>query len=202
MSDGDTPNIETTAQIVRDLLNHESEVVHHRMSWFGTFQGFLFAAAGVAWKAPHSKGLLVTFCCLGFAVSAFSWVALFMANLATRDLIRWWNSRYPDGYDGPPVIGFRSPGVNWARLVLTPWLLTVLAFGLAWVAIFVIALSFGAQISPKGACSTAQPISEHQGDSVGGPSAYLMVGVEKAPETRNENACRKVGSGPLIPGFV
>jgi len=128
-----------TANIVRSLLDHESDVINHRMSWFGSFQGFLFAALGLAWN-KQAKGLIIVFCILGLATSTLCLIGLIGASFATRRLVLWWRKHAPLNYDGPPVIGHEIQGDSRLRYMFPPWTVTALCFILAWIAILLIGI--------------------------------------------------------------
>jgi len=52
---------------LHSMVQHESEQMHRRLSWLGSFQGFLFAALGFAWGKNTSLILLIS--SVGLAVS-------------------------------------------------------------------------------------------------------------------------------------
>jgi hypothetical protein len=139
MSDEAGVSEEKMAGIVRDMINHESDVINHRMSWMGTFQGLLFAAVAIMWD-KNREALGVVLCLLGVVVSVAIALTLRNASVATERLVLWWTTHKPDNYDGPGVIGYRMELPSKVRTVLPPWTLVPICFLLAWIAVLYIKL--------------------------------------------------------------
>jgi len=55
--------------VIRELLHQENDVMNHRMTWFLTLQGFLFAALTFGWE--QSQALITVFGLVGI-MSCFS----------------------------------------------------------------------------------------------------------------------------------
>lgn len=128
------------ADTVRSMLNHESDVIGHRMNWLGSFEGFLFASVGFSWKLPENTPAFVV-CILVLAVSFAILFSLFGASSATRRLLLWWHNNKPAEYRSPDVIGFDIK-VPSARLYLASWNFIPLFFAAAWLTLIVVRLHF------------------------------------------------------------
>ncbi len=133
------------ADTLRSLLDHESEAIHQRMGWLGTFQGLLLAGTGVMWDKSDKKPVYL-FCSLGLAVSLTMWAGLFAASIATDNVKKWWDENAPKDYWGPGVISFYRPkGRKWIR-AFAPWFAIPALFVLSWIGI--IALNYLRVIPP------------------------------------------------------
>jgi hypothetical protein len=124
------------AETIRQMIQHEDDIVNQRFVWLCQIQGFLFAALALAWKEPTANQLAQLLCILGFAVSVTSWFALRSAWLAVANLLGWWDEHKLPNYAGPDVFARRvEPG--WGTY-LSPWNILPMLFGLAWIIVFII----------------------------------------------------------------
>jgi hypothetical protein len=126
------------AEIVRSMLDHESDVINHRITWMGTFQGLLFAGLAFFWDKAGTRWLMLVFCALGIAISSIMSVALFKASLATRDLLKWWSEKGPKDYDGPPIIGQTFDSRAQFFILFPAWNFIPFCFILAWSSVLYI----------------------------------------------------------------
>jgi hypothetical protein len=125
------------AGIIREMLRHEDELTNQRTTWLMTIQGLLFAAMAFAWG--NSPSFLYLLCAVGIAVSWSAGHALMAAERAKANLYEWWETRGGEGYDGPPVVGWRSKQESWKRW-LRPWQVLPTIFVVAWLGIAVIVI--------------------------------------------------------------
>jgi hypothetical protein len=121
---------------LRSMVQHEAEQLHRRLSWLGTFQGFLFAALGFSWGKSNSLKLII--CLLGITVAMLILVGIFTAMLAMRRLRALWLSKKPGDYDGPDIFGYFPEAAPWT-VFTSPEILLPLAFSAAWIAIMIYA---------------------------------------------------------------
>ena len=119
----------------RSMVQHEAEQTHRRLSWLGTFQGFLFAALGFSWGKNTSLTLII--CCLGLAVALLIYVGIFAAVLAMKRIRSLWLTHKPADYRGPDIFGF-FPDRAQLSLYTSPEMLLPLAFALAWLCVIAI----------------------------------------------------------------
>ncbi len=42
---------------VRDLIQHENNLINHRIGWMATLEGLLFAALSFSWQDPSRAGV-------------------------------------------------------------------------------------------------------------------------------------------------
>lgn len=119
---------------VRDMIKHENELMHHRITWLSTLHGLLFAALAFAWDNKNDAQVLIfVFSVLGILISLSTFTVLHTASGAISDLADWWETHKPSGYDGPGVIGRRTKK-PWQR-ALYPWNMLPILFTLAWLAV-------------------------------------------------------------------
>lgn len=109
---------------------HETELIHQRMTWLGTFQGLLFAAVAFAWDKQSAKPVLYVACIVGVLVSTSIDHAIRRANIAIDKATAEWDRIKPADYDELDVEGFRSgSGVAW----LMPGVFVPKVFIATWV---------------------------------------------------------------------
>ncbi len=177
--------VKDLADTVRSMLYHESDAIHQRMGWLGTFQGLLLAGTCVMWD-KGGKWPVFALCCLGMAVSLLVAGSLRTASKATVRLLDWWDDYKPLNYRGPGVIGyFLPPGMRWARTI-APWFLLPFLFLAAWITLLCLDLSRGTppittqtptqisvtctspmQLQPTHGASTTAPLSHSKKHQLG-----------------------------------
>ncbi len=124
-SRGEPPRDVRDDSVVRELIKHENELVNHRLTWFITLQGLLFAALGFAWDKADSKGLIFVFCGLGVLSAASTATVLHGGAMAVGRLSK---SQSPSN----KVIGRIAP---WYERVIYPWYAFPVLFALGWLLI-------------------------------------------------------------------
>jgi hypothetical protein len=135
MSEQPTPyDDEITA---RELARHENEVTNHRMEWFGTINGFLFAALGFAWGSPNGARLVAVLSVAGALVSFFTICTLTASTRAMSNLSKFPVARRPDGRRAPGIVGIDpDPGFRWIGSILAIWTLIPVTFLVVWIWLF------------------------------------------------------------------
>lgn len=122
---------------VRLMIHRENEIIHQRLTWCITIQGFLFAAIGFSWDKAGNKPFILLICVLGFLLSLILFFTMAEASRATRRLLDWWDTNKPQDYNGPGVIGgapHRSGLPSWSG----PWTYIAIIFALSWIAVWLI----------------------------------------------------------------
>jgi hypothetical protein len=122
--------VKETADLLREMIQHEDEIVNQRMTWFLTIQGLLFAALSFGWDNDVwlVAGVLAP---AGLAVCVFSRSTLVVGPSAVGDLVRWWDAQKPANYFGPDIVG-RRVETSGIRQLLWPWNSLPLTLGLFW----------------------------------------------------------------------
>ena len=77
------------ADTTREMIRHEDELVNQRLTWLGTFEGFLFVAYSFAKTGAPKITWLV--CLLGVLVAASVLVSTFLGAKATGKLVGKWD---------------------------------------------------------------------------------------------------------------
>lgn len=108
--------------VARDLIKHENDLINHRLSWFITIQGLLFAALGFAWGKTETRELVFVFCGLGMLTAVSTACVLWDGATAIEQLSKE-NSAVRE-----PIIGRRAGIKKFAY----PWYSFPVLFGLAW----------------------------------------------------------------------
>ena len=127
------------ASIIRSMIKNENDLINHRLTWLGTFQGLLLAALAFAWDKIDAWGVVTILCVLGALVALSTGVATLLANQAIKILVDLWDENMPNGYFGPDVEGARSHK-RWFRFLMPGYFLPLL-FIVGWIAITIIHMS-------------------------------------------------------------
>jgi len=131
----DTTKNDDITGIFRQMVQHESEQIHRRVSWLGTFQGFLFAGLGFAWG--KSSVLISVLSFVGMTIAFLVFLALMGATLALSRLRRDWLKCRPVEYIGPGIFGF-YPEKSPFTAFTAPENLLPFVFIAAWIFVLVI----------------------------------------------------------------
>jgi hypothetical protein len=129
--------------VVREMIWHEDEVVHHRMTWMTTLNGLLFTALGFLWGKASSRYVIILICVLGIFVCISCYILLVSATHAMRQKREWWEAHKPKDYDGPGVIGLVSLGpkkIHRLADYVAPWDAMALVLSLTWLLIAFVAV--------------------------------------------------------------
>jgi hypothetical protein len=131
--------LERNAAVTRELLRHESDLLHHRMTWLVQSQGLLFAALAFSWdKEPRLPILLAS---LGI-VSAFSLgLATSLMSTANKEIYEWWKSVTPEAKQPQfRVVGRWEPTTGIRRL-MRPWRALPIIFAVAWFGVIILKIA-------------------------------------------------------------
>lgn len=128
---------------VRAAMEHENQLVNHRLTWFLSTQAFLFAAFALTFQAstqskPEQQSfyqfVLAGFSLTGILVGIYIQRPLRTAELAHNSLRNWWHisieyPHSPEAQRHPPICG-ESPSWrdNWFPQSIFP-----LLFVAAWI---------------------------------------------------------------------
>lgn len=126
------PDRVSDAEVIRSMIEHEGDLLNHRITWMVTLQGLLFTALGFAWDKEDAFGLIWVFGIVGIVISISSGISFRAATRAERRLLDWWNHNKGD-YNGPDVVGLHAP--NSILSMLYPWRVLPIVFVLAWLGV-------------------------------------------------------------------
>jgi hypothetical protein len=70
------------ANIVREMIRHENDLVNHRLTWLCVIQGLLFTALGATLDKANHEYIQIGLSLFGIAVSISSYIGLKLANYA------------------------------------------------------------------------------------------------------------------------
>lgn len=141
----DINELHSRAEILRSLAFEENQQINRRLSWLGSFQGFLLAALAFAWG--KSEDLVKMFCLLGVAVSFLILIGLVAAVWGLKSIHDQWSDVRRDGYTGPNICGF-YPNRHKLTLYTSPELLLPVVFGAAWCCVYVLIPSMTVNRTP------------------------------------------------------
>jgi len=133
-------------KVIRDLIRHESSLLHQRITWLLQIQGLLFTALGFAWRPSAGSGwdfgslaLVSLLAFLGITTAISIALAVVLYHPAVKRLQKWWADRLsPEQQHMRIVIGLDVPSWPVTR-ALRPWRALPVMFVLAWLAVLGIA---------------------------------------------------------------
>lgn len=118
--------------MIRDMLDHENELINHRYDWLLTAQSILFGAIALAEGKKILLGLII--CSIGIVSSFVTWRALFLADKSVENLISRWID-YADKNElkelFPPVYGLDAK----YKFKFLPWKVMPPFLAVAWMII-------------------------------------------------------------------
>lgn len=104
------------AEIIRQMVQHESEQINRRLTWMMTIHGFLITAIALIWtgKIPPRRSFILckAMCWAAVFIASFTLLGLFVSSRALFNHMLWWTS-HSVKYDGPPVIGVWVQNKPW-----------------------------------------------------------------------------------------
>ncbi|MFO1417454.1 MAG: hypothetical protein U1E83_02175 [Methylotetracoccus sp.] len=125
--------VDKVEPVIRELIRHENDVVHQRLTWLIQSQGLLFTALAFAWEKEPRFALMLSI--LGIATSLSIWSAISLYSPAVRGLYDWWETNVPDEYKkGRLVMGSWSPSKGVPR-IFRPWRALPFIFIVAWLGV-------------------------------------------------------------------
>lgn len=126
---------------IRQMLNHENELVNNRYTWMLATQSLFFAALGVFWHRDLTVELVI--CAVGLCSTGSVFYSLYLANISIWNLVRDWESYCKvndETRNLPRIYGLRKSYPHW----LYPWILVPPIVVVAWLTILIRRISFGA----------------------------------------------------------
>ena len=128
--DNSEPTVYEHAEVVRKMWQHEDTIANHRITWFTTTQGLLFAALAIAFKEKATGIALVLFS-VGIGSCLLACISLFLGARAKVNLQDYW-AKVSINYVWPPVVGYYIYTNKYAGYFAPSNLLPIL-FGIGWV---------------------------------------------------------------------
>jgi hypothetical protein len=103
---------------------HENDLMNHRITWFITLQGLLFAALGFSWGKTDAKNLIIILGFLGILTSTSSALVLWGGANAIEELL-----------NNPTITKALGRKSKWNEKYFYPWYSFPLLFAIAWAII-------------------------------------------------------------------
>ena len=116
-----------SANISRDLIKHENDLIDQRLTWLISLQGLLFAALGFAWNKQDAQNLIAIFCFLGVTTSVSIAFALWGGAAAIERLSKI------EAQTQNIVIGRQSSRIE---KFFYPWFTFPVLFAISWLLVF------------------------------------------------------------------
>jgi hypothetical protein len=125
---------------ISSMIQHENELLNHRIQWFLTLNGFLFTAVALYGNQPGRNYFGWVLAGLGLLVCSSFFVGLSIGGQGFKRLVRRWKmikAMHSEGFEEVGVYGHLAKG--FLENNLAPWkaLPMLMAFGWIAVAIFV-----------------------------------------------------------------
>ena len=100
---------------------HENDLMNHRITWFITLQGLLFAALGFSWGKTGAKNLIIILGFLGILTSASSALVLWGGANSIEKLL-----------NESTITKALGRKAKWIEKCFYPWYTFPLLFAIAW----------------------------------------------------------------------
>ncbi|MCQ8106401.1 hypothetical protein NP590_20020 [Methylomonas sp. SURF-2] len=129
-------NSSDDANVIREMIKHENQLVDQRINWMSTIQGLLFAALAFSWDKANC--LIPLLCGLGGVIAVITIINLGLATAATQLLLNWYKANHPS-YSGPPIIGLyiKSPvDCKYIPYITSLPIWMTFAFLIAWILVY------------------------------------------------------------------
>ncbi len=101
---------EDYAKVIREIIQHENELAHQRITWMVTLNGLLFTGLGLVWGKAEDKAFIFTVSALGMVVGLSTYTSLYLGGKAVMRLQSLWAVKAVSETDVPPVRG-------WERMI-------------------------------------------------------------------------------------
>lgn len=167
---------EDHSETIRQMIQHENELMNDRLGWFFTLQGLLLAALGIAWDKPDSRHFINLLAVIGAVSSVSSCILTVSTRYAIDRLQTWWDEHRPTDYNGPDVMGGHSSAWRRKRRIpnlLMPWFMLPFLFIVAWCLI--------PQVAPNQSTSSTQAPSSASAAPTSPASTPVPKSVVSAP---------------------
>ncbi len=127
-------NLKEELESIKDAIRQENNLLDRRLSWLGTFEGFLFAAYAITCSS-FSIALILS--ALGFLIAVSAGIGTGRATKAIKALEAYFDEIVPDKHRSVAVVGYTKPSA-FAWLMPHRFFPFVVAVG--WATIFAVKL--------------------------------------------------------------
>jgi hypothetical protein len=108
------------ADVIRDMIRHEENLIISRAHWLVTLQAILFAGLAFSWE--QDRALSLTLVGFGVATALMFFPHLSYGNSAIQRLELWFQQRHGQLLDHPhPPLRGLSGDIPWYYQVLLNW---------------------------------------------------------------------------------
>lgn len=119
---------------IRSMVEHDNELLNHRIQWFLTLNGFLFTAVAIFGNQPGRDRFGTAIATVGLLTCVTFWVALKIGRGAFGRLVDLWGgyrARCTEPFNEVSVYGYLAHPVT---AYLGPWLMLpyILGLGILW----------------------------------------------------------------------
>lgn len=125
-------------QHIARMIQHENELLNHRIQWFLTIQGFLFTAVALFGNNPGRRFFGLCIAITGIAVCLSFGMALQIGRKGFGSLVEQWKNAvkgHEQRFFQAGVFGYLA-GERWETF-LAPWRILPYIISFAWIGIIV-----------------------------------------------------------------
>ncbi|MGD1915119.1 MAG: hypothetical protein ACFCBV_02880 [Phycisphaerales bacterium] len=117
------------------MIQHENQLMDHRVTWLLAVESFLFAGLAFAWEKDESLAVVI---CFGGSIFALLMLpVLVAAHSSIESMTKWWHdNRDKSQQQEPDVIGFRQN--VWILKNVPAWYTLPVAIMIAWSTILLV----------------------------------------------------------------
>ncbi len=138
---------------ISNMIQHENELLNHRIQWFLTLNGFLFTAVALYGNQPGRNWFGWTLAGVGLLVCFSFFVGLQIGGRGFKRLVRRWKeikNKHSDGFVEIGVYGHLANG--FLENYCAPWKALPVLMATGWIAIAIFVWHFPGQ-NPTGTFS-------------------------------------------------
>lgn len=132
-----TNTVEHNADVIREMIRHEENLILSRANWLVTLQAILVTGLAFSWERRAPR-LSYTFIISGVISALMFMPHLYYGNRAIKDLLEWWGKNRGD-YRGPRIIGLEER--PWLLQLLLSWMALPILLFVAWVVLALVTCS-------------------------------------------------------------
>lgn len=134
---------------IAEMIQHENELLNHRIQWFLTLNGFLFTAVALYGNQPGRNWFGTALAILGLLVCYSFGIGLQIGGRGFRRLVDIWQdlcSKCHEDFHEVGVYGHLANGFQEKNLA--PWRALPLLMAIGWISVMVFVWSFKGEHPP------------------------------------------------------
>ena len=130
-------NAKEFEEAVRSYVRYEAEQTNRRMTWLGSFEGFLFAAFSLLYTSDkYNDNILIAICCLGFLIASIILGVMYCGVYGIKKVREYSREKGLDPKERIEIFGFHLDRPRWTVFISGEILACYIIMG-TWMYLFV-----------------------------------------------------------------